>query len=362
MRSWCVQILWGHLQLTAVFMMELTMGLNKPCNFKNDLMTIEEYNLKQKSERGWKEIEARRMQESSNRRKKKMKSTIRASKFYITYYIFLPLILIIIFVELVNLPLSILGLGWEGKNILYLIVFIVTIVIMSLVHEYFNKMSSEKESIDAEFNSDYSFMTDNLQDPEEFRKDIRMIAVRFSNKLATTRLQALSHDKYGTLKKDGWYNEITYFISSAIGKGESLPEFYYSSSVYNIIDEVALEKQKELANREFTFSNTLTGHQYEQFCARILEKAGWLVTVTKGSGDYGVDLIAEKETRRIAIQCKKYSKPVPNKAVQEIIAGASMYYANEMVVVSNTEYTKAAMILAEQHGVILLHHDVLNNL
>ena len=42
--------------------------------------------------------------------------------------------------------------------------------------------------------------------------------------------------------------------------------------------------------------DVLEGHDFEQFCAELLENKGFVdVEVTKGSGDYGIDILAEKE-------------------------------------------------------------------
>ena len=49
----------------------------------------------------------------------------------------------------------------------------------------------------------------------------------------------------------------------------------------------------------------MEGHDFEYFCAGLLEKRGYKdVEVTKGSGDYGVDILAQKEGLSCAIQCK----------------------------------------------------------
>ena len=62
----------------------------------------------------------------------------------------------------------------------------------------------------------------------------------------------------------------------------------------------------------------MEGHDFEYFCAELLKKHGFLeVEVTRGSGDYGIDILAEKEGVTYAIQCKCYTSPVGVKAVQE---------------------------------------------
>ncbi len=64
-----------------------------------------------------------------------------------------------------------------------------------------------------------------------------------------------------------------------------------------------------------------SGSEYEEHCAEILRTAGWETRSTPKSGDQGVDIIAERDGIRIAIQCKNYKQPVGNKAVQEVLAG-----------------------------------------
>lgn len=106
-------------------------------------------------------------------------------------------------------------------------------------------------------------------------------------------------------------------------------------------------------------SDGMDGHQYEKFCARALRNLGWDVVEKGRSGDQGVDLIGELNGFRIAFQCKYYSSPVGNAAVQEVIAGAAFEQATAGVVLSNQTYTAAAKQLASAvtPKVFLLHHD-----
>lgn len=68
----------------------------------------------------------------------------------------------------------------------------------------------------------------------------------------------------------------------------------------------------------------MNGHKFEYKCARMLRRKGFHhVEVTKKSGDQGVDIIAYKHFSKYAVQCKYYSYPVGNKAVQEVYAGAN---------------------------------------
>ena len=106
---------------------------------------------------------------------------------------------------------------------------------------------------------------------------------------------------------------------------------------------------------------SLTGHEYEEYCIKILRDGGWEARQTPKSGDQGVDIIAERDGISVAIQCKNYRQPVGNKAVQEALAGKSYEQADFAAVVSPAPYTKAARDLASATGVLLLHHEELRD-
>ena len=101
-------------------------------------------------------------------------------------------------------------------------------------------------------------------------------------------------------------------------------------------------------------NNEMSGSDYEEYCANILSNAGWKVSITKASNDQGVDIVAEIENLKYCIQCKRYSNPVGNKAVQEVYAGKDHYGGTHSVLVSNAGFTKSAKELAKSLGVILI--------
>ena len=101
--------------------------------------------------------------------------------------------------------------------------------------------------------------------------------------------------------------------------------------------------------------NAMNGIDYEVYCARVLRENGWKVQNTPVTGDQGVDLIATIDDVRVCIQCKHYSKPVGNKAVQEVVAGMIHWNGTHSVVVSNAGYTDAAKKLADSTSVILIN-------
>ena len=101
----------------------------------------------------------------------------------------------------------------------------------------------------------------------------------------------------------------------------------------------------------------MDGLQFEHRCAELLRYRGFhKVTVTKGSGDQGVDILAQKNGIKFGIQCKYYSHPVGNKAIQEAYAGADFYDCDKAMVMTNSTFTKAARELADKLEVELWEH------
>lgn len=115
-----------------------------------------------------------------------------------------------------------------------------------------------------------------------------------------------------------------------------------------------IELQEAILQTNIDQVDTLTPYEFEEWVARLLRIAGYNATATKKSGDYGVDVIAEKDNERIAIQVKKFSKPVGIKAVQEVISGMDYYNCYDGWVVTTAPYfTQAAKNLANTRDVKL---------
>lgn len=101
----------------------------------------------------------------------------------------------------------------------------------------------------------------------------------------------------------------------------------------------------------------MNGYKYEHHAAKYLKKHGFSnIKVTKASGDYGADIIANKRGRRYAIQCKYYSRPVGLKAVQEVVAAKRYYHCSKAMVITNNTYTRQARVLAKTNSVQLVEN------
>lgn len=98
----------------------------------------------------------------------------------------------------------------------------------------------------------------------------------------------------------------------------------------------------------------MEGHDFEYYCAELLKKNGFQeVEVTKGSGDYGVDILASRDGVTYAIQCKCYTAPVGVKAVQEAYAGRDYYDRMVGAVLTNQYFTQPAVEAAGKLKILL---------
>jgi restriction system protein len=100
--------------------------------------------------------------------------------------------------------------------------------------------------------------------------------------------------------------------------------------------------------------DAMTGVDFENYVAARLRAAGYRVTLTKVTGDFGVDLIASKRGERVAVQCKRHGQRVGPAAVQQVVAGAAMHRCSTTMVVSNQEFTVGAIALARMHSCELI--------
>jgi restriction system protein len=204
---------------------------------------------------------------------------------------------------------------------------------------------------------------------EAFLAKVKHVCLDHSDALGRRYRQLVKEDAYGRTEFGPWTEECTYFLRTQIAPVLTPSEMALldGPEVAKIIWLVAANARDELADKATEADiSKMPGHEYEQHCADLLRKGGWQAKVTKGSGDFGIDLIAQKvidgRAQRIVLQCKRYSAPIGVAAVQEVMAGKEYDKADAAIVVSNQRYTPAAETMAATGGVLLLHHSDLQTL
>lgn len=109
--------------------------------------------------------------------------------------------------------------------------------------------------------------------------------------------------------------------------------------------------------------DNMDGVTFETFVERVLIEKGYTSIVrTPYSGDHGVDILATMGINRYAVQCKRYSRSVGNKAIQEAFTGQHYYKADCAIVVTNSRFTSSAKEEAKRLRVELWDRSVLEKI
>ena len=193
--------------------------------------------------------------------------------------------------------------------------------------------------------------------------DAKEVIHKHEKTLQVKYSQLAQVDEYGIVNLSKWLEARSYFIDDVLYPhlGGSATCRADRCELESLVDKSA---SKPPPNNMASVDDIerMSGIEYEQFCSKLLQQAGWVVTLTKSSGDQGVDIIADRAHTRIALQCKKYSSPVGNFAVQQICGGVKFVHANFGVVVTNAGFTPQARQLAKCTGIFLIHHSELDGL
>lgn len=129
------------------------------------------------------------------------------------------------------------------------------------------------------------------------------------------------------------------------------------------LDDYDYDDYDEFDPDDISSIDGMEGHDFEYFCADLLRRNDFSgVSVTKGSGDQGVDVLATKGGIKYAIQCKNYASALGNTPVQEVNAGKTFYNCHVGVVMTNSTFTPGAKTLAQATGVLLWDRVVLQKM
>lgn len=200
----------------------------------------------------------------------------------------------------------------------------------------------------------------------KYQNCIKSFVDKHYNTLTNKYSMLAYQDDYGNWIYERFFHELEYFVKNVVYKDifvEKDTVLKTKWDVWNIFIQTIDERGFKEENLSYPINSVLDPYEFEKHCASILRNAGFIAKATKGSGDQGVDVVAEKKGIKVVIQCKLYySQPVSNTAVQEVNAGKSYYKADYAIVVSNNTYTDSARQLAKSCGVLLLHVNDLANL
>jgi hypothetical protein len=135
----------------------------------------------------------------------------------------------------------------------------------------------------------------------------------------------------------------------------------HADSALKLLRSIDQVLQSEL-NKRLIETNRLLGveagrlypDEFERYVADVFRHLGFTVDVTGKTGDQGVDVLASRGPLRLAIQAKRYDGLVGNAAIQQVYAGMAHHRCQRCVVVTTSDFTSAAIALAESTNCILV--------
>jgi restriction system protein len=128
--------------------------------------------------------------------------------------------------------------------------------------------------------------------------------------------------------------------------------------------KIKMNFKKKWSFRQITLQeiDNMNGYEFEDYVRKLYIALGYKVKHTSLSGDQGADLILSKDGEETAVQVKRYSGSVSNKAVQEVVASKGFYNCNKALVVTNSFFTDPAIRLANANNVELIDRNGLKHL
>ena len=104
----------------------------------------------------------------------------------------------------------------------------------------------------------------------------------------------------------------------------------------------------------------MTPDQYEKYVANYFQNKGYKVKQTPYSNDYGVDVFAEKNKEKIAIQAKMFgnsNRKINRQMVMEFYGAKDFFNCNKGVIITNGEIIKNAKEVADKLEIEILFID-----
>ena len=226
------------------------------------------------------------------------------------------------------------------------------------------KKDEEKEKIIREGELTYE---EELE--EELLEELEAILKKEIKVISTAYRKSVTSNSFGKKNYNKFIPELLEFLKDNSNVLKELGEYHDDPDPQISMGEESInflisriEEDIEKLNSDSEYSEDMDPFEYEHYCASEFNKTGWEAKATQGSSDQGVDVKATKNGIVLVAQCKKFAKPVGNKAVQEVVAGMKYYEANKGVVIAPNGFTNSAEKLAQANNIKLIHHNEIKDL
>jgi hypothetical protein len=196
--------------------------------------------------------------------------------------------------------------------------------------------------------------------------------------LRAAKSDSMRPDRYGTMHPDGWEREKALFVHSRLSA--RLAEAGYQGMLPPLMPAIDTEIER-LANASVeppSFASDMdSGNAYSAVaapevdpdlstfatrCTSLLENAGWKTEPGSTGAGKTIDILAERDGRKLLLQCKGGGAPIGVEAVQQVFALKDRRRLDVAAIVTYAPFTRAAQQMASANGVHALHSDGLMQL
>lgn len=177
------------------------------------------------------------------------------------------------------------------------------------------------------------------------------------------------------IKSLPWYYWVIIIIGLLFGRSQKRHysrKNYYSNnnlSPFEFMNGIILLIKKLFGSKQNNTTNIydldkMTGRQFEKYLVRLFSSLGYQVDHVGTDwydhrGDFGADLITQKDGIKTAIQAKCYNNLAGIDSVRQVIGARDYYKCQKAAVVTNNYFTNDAQTQAKESGVILIDRDKL---
>lgn len=120
---------------------------------------------------------------------------------------------------------------------------------------------------------------------------------------------------------------------------------YLLASYFKQKESYFKQKENDRKNaylwQESQFWWSLDGREFEQEVAKIFRQNGYKTNVTKASGDGGVDIILQKDSKTSIVQCKHHKRPIHPEPIRALWGCKDDFGADEVILIASSGITKA---------------------
>ena len=122
-------------------------------------------------------------------------------------------------------------------------------------------------------------------------------------------------------------------------------------------EKAVKEYDAEVLRGRREFWLTLKGHEFEHELGELYRRVGYGVTVTKGSGDEGIDVLLVRAGVTTVVQCKAHAVPVGPAVVRELWGAMHAYGAQRCMLASLGGFTPGVRRFAKGKAIELVDLD-----